>query len=87
MYIVAEDLFRKQQVTRVHFPPKNNALNSLPSQLGSTQQYHPDTFLDGWRGEAGRRSQTHRKHSGGSPDSPSSLSQSVAKKKKRKKER
>lgn len=50
--------------------------DNSPSRLGSTQQRRRDTFQDGLRDEAGRRIQTRRKHSGGSPDTPSSLIQS-----------
>lgn len=48
----------------------------------STQRCHPDTSLVGWRGEAGRRIQTHHKHSGENPDNLSSPPRSARKKKK-----
>lgn len=61
-----------------------NAWRSLPSQPGSTQRCHPDTSLDGWRGEAGRRIQTRGKRSGGSQGSLSSQTRSAEEEEKKK---
>lgn len=58
----------------------NIRITCLPSQLGSTERCHPGISLDVWTGEAGRRSRTHRKHSGGSPDIPSSRTRSEERK-------
>lgn len=54
---------------------------SSPFLPDSTQRCRPDTSLVGWRGEAGRRIQTHHKHSGGNPDNLSSPPRSARKKK------